>query len=90
MGNNIPNWTEQHLGIRMTVKEFLNDAMAQDKLAGIIFTERIGKYKNIHDPISMWFSGRPLEGNVSKDITGTSVPSYVARVLHINEAHANQ
>lgn len=90
MGSNVGPWTEQYLGTRMTVDEFINDHLAQEKLAGVIFTERIGKYKNVHDPIAMWFSGQPLEGNTAQDITGTTVPSYVARVLHINMVYAYQ
>lgn len=89
MGRNIPVWTEQHLGKKMTIDEFVADTIAQERLAGIIFTKRIGQRQNIHDPIAMWFSGQPLEGNLAQDITGTTVPSYVARVLHINTAYAN-
>jgi len=90
MGRNIPVWTETHLGKRMTIQEFVDNPLAQDLLAGIIFTKRIGTQQNTHDPIAMWFSGQPLEGNIAQDITGTTVPSYVARVLHINTAYANQ
>ena len=90
MGRNIPVWTETHLGKRMTIQEFVDNPLAQDLLAGIILTKRIGTQHNTHDPIAMRFSGQPLEGNIAQDITGTTVPSYVARVLHINTAYANQ
>lgn len=88
MGRNIGPWTQEYLGIRMTIDKFLEDHLAQDKLAGIIFTQRIGQYQNTHDPIAMWFSGQPLAGNIAKDVTGTTVPEYVARVLQINTALA--
>lgn len=90
MDYNIPVWTEQHLGKRMTVGEFVASPLAQEKLAGIIFTKRIGQRQNTHDPIAIWFSGQPLAGNMAQDITGTTVPQYVARILHINVAHAAQ
>lgn len=81
MEYNIPNWTREHLGEEMTVDEFLNDSLAQDKLAGIMFTKRIGKYGNLHDPVSEWFSGQPLKGNYRCDTHGTCVPQYVESVL---------
>lgn len=88
MGRNIGPWTQEYLGTRMTIDEFLADHLAQDKLAGMIFTQRIGQYQNTHDPIAMWFSGQPFAGNIAKDVTGTTVPQYVARVLQINTALA--
>ena len=79
MGANIPSWTEEALGKRMTPEEFLADREAQDKTA----RHRLGLYLQQHnDPrqaASMWFSGRPMEkaGNVT-DVLGTSVPKYVS------------
>ena len=90
MGSNVGNWTQTHLGKRMTIKEFLADELAQEKLAGIIFTKRIGDRQNIHDPIAMWFSGQPLRGNNAQDVNGMTVPQYVAKILHIKTAYASQ
>lgn len=89
MGNNIGPWTQEHLGKRMTIDEFRVDYLAQDKLAGIIFTIRIGQKQNIHDPVAMWFSGQPLAGNMAADVTGTTVHDYVSKVLHIKTAYAH-
>lgn len=89
MGRNIGTWTLAHLGVRMTIEQFVASPLAQEKLAGIIFTQRIGQRGNTHDAIAMWFSGQPLEGNIAKDVTGTTVPQYVAKILHINEAQAH-
>lgn len=80
MGHNVPTWTSEHLGVRMTVQQFLEDPMAQERLAGIIFTKRIGEH-GIEDAISMWFSGRKARGNVSCDVNGTCVPEYIETVL---------
>jgi hypothetical protein len=80
MQDNIPVWTKEYLGVKMTVKEFINNPLAQEKLAGLIFTERIGKHQNIHDPISIWFSGRKAAGNVASDGNMT-VPEYLAKAL---------
>lgn len=85
MGYNIPNWTDTYLGVRMTVQEFLHDHHAQDMLAGLMFTERIGKYRNIVDPVAIWFSGQPAHGNENCDINGTCVPEYIAQTLALRK-----
>jgi len=80
MGANIPSWTEEALGRRMTPEEFLKDEQAQEETA----KHRMGQYlKQYNDPAqvaSMWFSGRPMEkaGNAA-DVLGTTVPSYIAK-----------
>ena len=79
MGANIPSWTEEALGRRMTPEEFLKDQAAQDATA----KHRAGLYmKQYDDPrqvASMWLSGKPMEkaGNVA-DVLGTNVPKYVS------------
>jgi hypothetical protein len=79
MGANIPTWTEEALGRRMTPEEFRNDPEAQEATA----KHRMGLYlKQYNDPAqvaSMWFSGRPIEkAGESADVTGTTVPRYVS------------
>lgn len=81
MSYNVPNWTEQYLGEKMTCAEFLKNPLAQEKLAGMIFTERIGEYGNLHDPVAIWFSGSPAHNNYRCDALGTCVPQYIASVL---------
>jgi hypothetical protein len=79
MGANIPAWTEQYYGTRLTPAQFLMNEDAQEK----VFEGRFGGYMSQYGPdnaASMWFSGRPLSqaGNAA-DVTGTTVPSYVAQ-----------
>ena len=79
MGANVPSWTEEALGRRMTPEEFRLDPKAQDDTA----RHRAGLYlKQYDDPrqvASMWLSGKPMEkaGNVT-DVLGTNVPNYVS------------
>lgn len=80
MGANIPTWTREVLGREMTPDEFLANPQAQDAVAQAKLAAYLRKYGNIQDAASAWFSGRPMRGNNSRDITGTSVPEYVARV----------
>lgn len=80
MDYNIGNWTEEHLGTRMTISEFLESPVSQEKLAGVIFTKRIGQYGNLEDPVAVWFSGRPALNNDSCD-AHTCVPEYIRKVL---------
>jgi len=80
MDNNIPVWTKEYLGTSYTVKQFINDPKTQDLLVGLILTDYLGNYDE-KDVASIWFSGKPLKGNVSKDINGTSVKAYTQDVL---------
>ena len=79
MGANIPSWTEEALGRRLTPEEFLKDEKAQEETA----KHRMGLYlKKYNDPAqvaSMWFSGRPIEkAGEAADVTGTTVPRYIS------------
>lgn len=80
MGSNIPAWTKEVLGRSMTPQEFLQDQQAQDAVAHAKLGSYLSKYGNINDASSMWFSGRPSQGNNSKDVIGTSVPDYMAAI----------
>ena len=82
MDFNIPTWTQEFFGQSLTPEQFLANPQAQDVVA-------LGKMKSIFeqygtpgDVASVWFSGRPLSrsGN-SADITGTTVPEYVQKVI---------
>jgi hypothetical protein len=79
MGANIPSWTEEALGRRMTPEEFRLDAKAQKDTA----RHRVGLYMNQYDDprqaASMWFTGKPIEkaGNVA-DVLGTTNPKYLS------------
>ena len=82
MGKNIPQWTEEALGVRMTPQEFLKNQNAQEKVFEHKFGQYVNKYGNVADAASAWFSGRPIAqaGNRS-DVLGTTVPNYVAKFL---------
>jgi hypothetical protein len=60
MPNNIPSWTEEALGRRMTPAEFLKSPEAQER----VFEHRFGKFLDQHgnlaDAASMWHSNLPL------------------------------
>ena len=83
MGANIPSWTEEALGRRMTPAEFLKSPEAQER----VFEHHFGKYLNQHgnlaDAASMWHSGRPLakaRADGARDVN-MSTEEYVAKIL---------
>lgn len=80
MGRNIPQWTQEVLGRRLTPQEFLTDQAAQDAVAHAKLGGYFNKYGNTSDAASAWFSGRPMRGNKSSDVLGTSVPAYVVGI----------
>lgn len=83
MGANIPSWTEQALGKRMNVKEFLASPEAQEKVFEDQFTRNIKKYGSMEDAVSVWFSGRPLAQAAkagARDVN-MGVPEYVQKVM---------
>lgn len=83
MESNLPLWTEEVLGQRMTSKELLShpdrDAL-QDRIFNAKFGEAHQKYGNPQDAASVWFTGRPQsQGGASRDVLGTSGNDYVAK-----------
>ena len=76
MGENIPSWTEQYVGRRMTPQEFLASQEAQDA----VFRGEFGRLKQKHGPegaARAWFAGEGGMNNPNaKDILGTSVSDY--------------
>lgn len=81
LDRNIGPWTSQVLGIAYTPAAFLADPAAQDAVAQAKIAEYLGAYGDAGDVAAVWFSGRPLAGNTSADVTGVTVPQYVADVL---------
>lgn len=60
MGRNIPEWTEKHVGVRMTPEEFLADPVAQET----VFRGEFGRNMQQHgfaNAASIWHSGRDLK-----------------------------
>ena len=82
MGNNIPQWTKEALGVSMTPQEFMKNKEAQDAVFDYKFGQAVAKYGNVQDAASVWFSGRPMSqaGNAS-DVLGTTVPQYVRNFM---------
>jgi hypothetical protein len=80
MGANIPSWTEEAVGQRMSPEQFLRDKEAQEKVVESQLMKSYNKYGSPEDAASVWFSGRPREkaGN-AQDILGTTVPAYIQK-----------
>jgi hypothetical protein len=80
MGANIPSWTEEATGERMTPQQFLRNKEAQEKVVEHQLTKSYNKYGSPEDAASVWFSGRPRDkaGN-AQDILGTTVPAYIRK-----------
>jgi len=89
MAANIPSWTKQALGRSYTVNEFLKNPAIQDAVARFKMSSSFQQYKNPADVASVWFSGRPVANNMSKDVTGTSVPKYVKNVVSMYNKYRN-
>lgn len=60
MGANIPSWTEQALGRKLTPFEFLHSPEAQEAVFENQMINNLHKYGTLQDAASVWFSGRPL------------------------------
>lgn len=82
MDFNIGPWTREALGREYSTDQWLASPAAQDATARAKLAQYFVKYWNVKDVASMWFSGRPLSrAGSSADVTGTTVPEYVQRVL---------
>jgi hypothetical protein len=81
MGNNIGPWSEAALGRRVTTDEFLNNPQIQDQIARHRMQQYYDKYQDPREVASLWFSGRPMKNNFSRDVLGTSVPRYIENVM---------
>lgn len=77
--SNIPAWAQEAVGRRVTLQEFLANPSLQDRIAEHQMKKIYARYGNPDDVAAVWFSGRPLKGNVAADVTGTNVPEYVRR-----------
>ena len=79
MGENIPSWTKEILGVEMTPDEFLADPTAQDKVARAKLGQYIQQTGSPQDAASMWFTGKPLaQGANLKDQNGVSGSQYAS------------
>jgi predicted ABC-type ATPase len=80
MPSNIPSWSKEALGYSVTPQQFMANPKIQDQIAQSRFSKLLQQYSP-EDVASIWFSGRPLANNMSKDVTGTNVPTYVKNVM---------
>jgi hypothetical protein len=80
MGANVPSWTEEALGKKMSPEELLADTGAQDKVFSHHFGKALNKYGTPQDAASVWFSGRPqAQAGNAQDINQTTVPKYISK-----------
>lgn len=83
MPANIPVWTEEALGRRMTPEEFLKDPQAQERVFEHQFGKYLRQYGNLADAASAWHSGRPLaqaRAEGAHDVN-MSTEEYVRRIM---------
>lgn len=82
MDFNIGPWSLAIIGRRLTPQQWLADPNAQDTVVRAKIAEYLNQWGTAGDVASVWFSGRPLQqaGNAA-DVTGTTVPAYVKKVL---------
>lgn len=87
MGANISTWTKEVLGQSLSIKEFLADQSAQDKIFYAKFSQSADKFGSMADATSVWFSGRPISraGNASDGYN--TVPQYVGKVQSAVDAY---
>lgn len=81
MGANIPKWTQEVLGKRMTPQQFLADQAAQDKVFDAKFGEFAQRYGSPQEAASVWFTGRTLAqgGATAQDVNKMTGAQYVAK-----------
>lgn len=90
MGSNIPSWTEEALGTRMTPEEYLANPEAQEKTFAHHFGKFATQHGNPYDAASVWFSGKPIaEAGNRRDVLGTTVPSYVSKFKSTYDAEGD-
>ena len=90
MGANIPSWTEEALGTRMTPEEYLANPEAQEKTFAHHFGKFATQHGNPYDAASVWFSGKPIaEAGDRRDVLKTTVPAYVSRFKSVYDAESD-
>lgn len=75
MDFNVPSWTEQYFGQRMTPEQFLANPEAQDA----VFAGRMGEYygnstgdpaSRVRNAASLWFTGQPYSADTANRSDG--------------------
>jgi len=83
MGANIPSWTKEALGEKMTPGEFLRNPEAQEKVARHKMAQYYARYGNVGDVAAMWHAGVPLSVAISqkrRDVLGTKTSNYAQKI----------
>ena len=79
MGANIPSWSQEALGRRLTPMQFLEDPDAQEA----VFKHKFGNYTNKYGPVGAakaWFAGeKGMKNPNARDQLGTTVASYASQ-----------
>lgn len=60
MGANVPAWTQEILGKKMTPQEFLANPQAQEDVFKTKYGQYLKETGSPQDAASMWFTGKPL------------------------------
>jgi hypothetical protein len=83
MPANIPSWTEEALGRRMTPAEFLANPEAQERVFEHHFGKSLKQYGNLADAASVWHSGVPLSEarRQGRRDVNMSTEDYVAKII---------
>lgn len=82
MGANIPSWTAQYYGRRLTPQEFLNNPAAQDAVVRGKLGGYVKKY-GYRGAASAWYSGNPnLHMSTRSQPGGPSIKGYVDSVMN--------
>lgn len=81
MGANIPSWTAQYYGKRLTPSQFLNSPKAQEAVARGRLKSYYNKY-GARGAASAWYSGNPnLHMSTRSQSGGPSIKGYVDSVI---------
>lgn len=80
---NVTRWSQEFLGRAVTAGEWMKDAAIQDKVVAAKLADIAKKFPDMKDWAAIWNSGRPLSqsANIKDQVFGTSVSSYVDRVM---------
>lgn len=82
MGANIPSWTAQHYGKRLTPQQYLNNPKAQDAVVRGVLGGYVRKY-GYRGAASAWYSGNPnLHMSTRSQPGGPSIKGYVDSVMN--------
>lgn len=78
MESNLPSWSQEAIGRRVSPDEFLSTPAIQDAIFEKKFGQSVEKYGNPQDAASVWFTGQPLaQGASARDSLGTTGRKYV-------------